>query len=283
MAKFLLPLLLMMMLCAPLHGAGTQLQSVAPAEDVPGAEIVLRGGPFDGTVRVVLGELRIRPSRIYSRHLFFKVPPIKPGQYSLSLIQAGSPAPGDFSFRVIPPRPAIVALRPWKFYACAYPLELHLELELSQSPPGTSILLNGSAIPYESQQQNRVSIELPLLPEGLHEIKLVTPQRQESLPSSLYFDATPQIFTIEQEDDRVNAYSLIISGRNFFATSKLSINNRIVGASEPAGSASDHLEYIDCNSLRYIRYPTGASPETTELRIINPDGRQSPPYSLNLR
>jgi len=276
-------LALLLLLPALASGAAVEIMAVSPSAAVPGAEVSLRGGPLNGTVRVHLGQTRIRPARIYPYHLFFEVPELPAGEYSLRLSQSGEFSTSPFSFEVLYPKPAIRAINPWKVYACSSELERRIALDVEHFSEGAQVMLDGTILPHSRESDSRIAIELPELSEGLHEIRLVDAQGQQSHPSSLFIDATPHIFSMEVTDDRVSLLEIAVRGRNFYAASRLSVNDRLVGQGRPAAPLADELEYRDCTELLYLRHPKNSSPVESVVRIINPDGRQSPPYSISLR
>ncbi|NIQ94949.1 MAG: transcription factor, partial [Desulfuromonadales bacterium] len=124
--------------------------------------------------------------------------------------------------------------------------------------PGSRVLLDGAAVASE-QQNGQLVFKLPqTLDGGQHEVVVVNPDRKTSLAEALQVETQPEIYSVSQGADRVNSYEVVITGRNFLYSSTLVVNGRQINnlpleaASPPQ---SDHVRYIDCETLIYVRYP----------------------------
>jgi len=259
-----------------------EILSVSPASVHPGNRVRLSGGPFQPGVTVHIGVATVVPSAIDDRELGFVVPPLAEGEYRLSLVQEEKIFPQPFTLRVSEPPPLIHSLTPSVVEECSLADIAMIEVVGEYFPFGSSLLLDGRPAPSEWESTNRMNLVLPPLEGGTHLIQVITPKEHRSLPKAFLVDNRPEIFSATAGEDRVNAYEVVIRGKNFLPQSTLLVDGVPISRSGALPSQTGQLRHVDCETILYTRYPYSRTPRPVTLRIINPGGQQSAPFSLTI-
>ena len=89
---------------------------------------------------------------------------------------------------------------------------------------------------------------------------------------AFYIDMKPVIHTVQQGEERVNNYELILEGHNFQQGSSVVVDGRQVYNS----TDRDKSRFVNCSRIIYERYPYDRSPKTLRIQIVNPNGEESP-------
>ncbi len=264
---------------AAAHGA-LQITSVGPDVVSPGELVVVTGGPFGPEVEILVGEVLIRPQAIEDRRLTFRLPDLLPGQYLLRLVEDERVSFQTFNLRVLEPLPQVVAIVPETIEACPSGPLPGVAVVGSGFLPGARVLLDGAAIPAEASTGTEIRFTPPRLNPGLHQVVVVNPGGSTSLPQSLLADGQPEIDAVEQGADYVTSYEVIIRGRNFLGSSQLVVDGRLVPLTDAGPAQEGRGIYVDCGTIRYIRFPYSSEPKNTSLQILNPGGQQSAVYQV---
>jgi hypothetical protein len=282
-----LPILLLLLFFFPLPGTGAALEITAltPAAASTGEAVAVSGGPFNESARVILGEVEIVPDKSAPRTLLFTVPSLPAGDYALAVRQKDKLYPSPFILHLREPTPEIAALNPANLDECADEAEHRVTVDGTGILPGALVLLDGAVVPSAADGGASLYFTVPILPGGLHEVKVVNPGGTSSLPRTLTVSDIPVIYSVQEGPDRVNTYELHISGKNFRYVSALSVNGLRV-TSRSGGDLptlqGEYLEYIDCRNLIYHRYPYSGELKRVSLQVINPGGRESPVYHVSI-
>ena len=150
--------------------------------------------------------------------------------------------------------------------------------------PGAQLLLDSTALVVDKLAESEIVFTLPAVTPGLHQVQVVNPDNQRSLPHGLFLSSTPEITSVQSGADNVVEYDLILSGRNFLVNSFLTVNGVAVGKAlgniSADGSVRETMRYIDCTTLIYTRRPFLREPHELSLQVVNPGGEQSNVYQL---
>jgi hypothetical protein len=278
-------LLLISLFLAPRTVTALEITALTPAAASPGEPVTVSGGPFDDTARVILGEVEIIPDKSAPRTLHLTVPALPPGDYALAILQKKKLWPSAFILHLTEPTPEITALNPANLDECANEAEHRVTVDGTGILPGAIVLLDGAVVPSASAGGAPLHFTAPILPGGLHEVKVVNPGGTSSLPRTLTVSDIPVIYSVQQGPDQVNTYELHIEGKNFRYVSALSVNGVRVTTRSGADMQTlqgEHLEYVDCHNLIYHRYPYSGELKRVSLQVINPGGRESPVYHVSI-
>lgn len=301
MSRIMLPMLLVVLLSATLAPA-LEITAVAPTRATPETTVTLSGGIFSSQSRVYLGEQFVQPAQVLPRQLVFIVPPLPPGNYSLTVQDDDASAVQPFPFEVLTPPPQIIAVEPRNLDVCADLAGRTIRVVGRDFQPQTQLLLNGMAVGRRFLDATALEFDLPELPAGVYGVETRNPDGTASLPHSLWVNSVPEITGVERGDDFVNHYEVIIHGRNFFFNSILVVretDNAAGGtgtrqmtyyahrgqAAHPLGAIpaqGERLLYNDCHTLVYLRYPSNFQEKELQLQVINPDGKKTDPYVVTL-
>ncbi|TLM66302.1 MAG: hypothetical protein FDZ69_06590 [Deltaproteobacteria bacterium] len=279
-----------------------EITSVAPGRGVPDTRVVLTGGPFTAQSRIYLGEQYVPPLQLLPRQMDFIVPAVPPGSYSLTVQDDIDMALQPVLFEVLAPPPQIAAIEPRNLDFCADRAGRSVRVEGRHFLPATQLLLNGTVVGSRFLDAGALEFDLPELPAGVYGVEARNPDGTASLPHSLWINSLPEISTVEQGDDFVNHYEMLIHGKNFFFNSILVVRetDRAAGgmgtrqttyyahrnAPLPVPSnlpaAGEQLRYADCHTLVYLRYPSNFQEKELTLQVINPDGKKTEPYVVTM-
>lgn len=295
-------LLLAILAVFSVDSAAFEVVAVYPEQVVAGEQVTVLGGPFEAGMEVLLGGVKIVPEIRDPRHLVMVTPPLEPGVYPLTLVDTQRNVERVFRLQVVLPPPEIVALEPSRIDECYDRGEHMIALRGRHLHPGTRVLLNGLAVPSELIGEDELRFAAPELPAGVYGVQVVHPDGNASLPQSLEFSNSPEIFEVSRGEDFVNYYQLVIRGKNFFQQSLLvvseyppglsdlppqqrAIRSRSVPGAQRDGARlirREEVFYQDCHTLIYHRYPLSGEERRVILRISNPDGKQTSPYELSI-
>lgn len=278
---------LFLLLALAVSAAAINLEAIAPASAIPGERITLIGGPFPTETQIVIGGQTIIPAQAARGQLSFTLPQLPEGEYTVTLISAEEREEAPFILRILSPAPKINSVSPTNIDECSMPAERVIVVQGDNLAEGTLLLLDGASIAIDNRDERHLFATLPPLPGGLHEIQAVNPNGQKSIPVSIFINSIPQILSVRQGTDQVTSYELIIEGKNFLSSSMLLVNGRPVSRTlsgfptekpAPAPGEAQLLQYIDCNTLIYLRYPSSREIKRLSLQVVNPGGKQSPVF-----
>lgn len=272
----------LLLLCCALPAAALELTAVSPSTAYPGTSVILAGGPFVAGATVLVGDRRVRVNSVTARRLSFTVPAIAAGEYALVVEQEGERSRGSFILRVVLPPPRISSLDPTVLDTCDSSEIRAVTVNGSNFRSGTTLLFDHAALAIDKTDAGAIVFTLPPVAPGLHQVQVVNPDNQRSLPHNLIINDTPEISDIEVGVDRVVEYELLIHGKNFAHNSQVLRDGMTVERDE-AGVGSpnrDTVRYLDCTTLIYIRRPVAREARELELQVINPSGARSNLYRL---
>lgn len=284
------PLVLLLILLFPVAAAAQQVTSVSPSSASPGQTVVLTGGSFPPDTRVRLGETSIRPDGVERNRLAFTVPPLPPGDYLLQVVE-GKRGRGRqvFTLRVTSPVPEIASVSPSTVDVCRLQQGVRISVA-GRFPTGTSILLDGAVV--ASGSGSEISFQAPPLRSGVHQIEASGPDGRRSLPHPLVADGVPRILGVEQREENVTSYELVVTGENFLFESTLVVNDIPVNSPLAVQGREnippellprkDSVRYVDCNTLVLTRHPYSTQPKAVTLQVVNPGGEQSRVYEVTI-
>ncbi|WP_303722942.1 IPT/TIG domain-containing protein [Malonomonas rubra] len=284
------------LLIIPLSSAAElQLHAVNPAVVPTGANVQILGSGFSAATQVLLGGQELKPQLISEGQLQLLIPQLPEGSYALQLTDGVVTAAQSLSLYIELPAPRITDINPTNVNECSNPEERLVTVSGGDFQPGANLLMNGSAVPASIDSSQSISFVAPQLDAGIYGLQVVNPNGKRSLPHSLYFNNIPKIFSLSEGEDYVGSYQLIIEGKNFYPHSSLVVREypsgfgdlppqqRIIhGRDVMQGSAGarlrghgDYLNYVNCNTLIYYRYPYSGQDKELSLQIVNRDGKSS--------
>ncbi len=249
--------------------------SIAPTAAEPGVNGVLIGSGFKEGMRVWLGPRETSTTVVHSGELVFQVPDLAPGTYGLFLKRGVEVVSRVYSFSVVAKTPVLEALTPDRIHGCAGGGSPEVSLSGSNFLVQTQVLLDGAVIASRFHSPGLLTVALPPLGGGLHSIQLKNPGNALSSPLALFVDTRPHVAGIGQGEQFVNYYHLVIDGSNFFRTSQVVVDGRLLSAAAANPHDREKLLYESCTRLIYQRYPYDSTPKTFSVQVINPNGEQS--------
>lgn len=263
--------------------AAPEITSVQPSSVIPGERVTMTGESIRPGTRVVLGEWLLEPRSAKDGQLEFLVPKVPAGDYALGLMLDGARSAGDFILHIENPPPRILEVSPATVTVCDNGSVRVLTLTGTGFARNATLMLDGSSLPILSADEEELQADLPGLTAGRHRLQVVNPDGRESLPASLEVDGRPRIDYVGQGEVQVNSYQVKIVGTNFTSRSSLLVNDRPVTPRAPHQVfESETLDYVDCNTLIYNRFPVTSQDRDLLLRVINPDGEATPPFPASL-
>lgn len=255
-----------------------KINSISPATAHPGEKIALTGGPFPEDVQILIGSEAVPPVSRAPDRLLFIVPQLVEGDYLVGLLVADQQIPGSLTLTVALPAPQITDLSPHTVDSCTKSSGITASVSGTDFVPGSRVQIDGSAVPTQQDNGSLLFAVPAALEGGLHEVTVVTPQGKGSLPVALQVDATPEIYSVSEGSDLVNSYEVIIHGRNFLYSSTLVVDGRVINNLPQTmlrPPQSDHVRYLNCHTIVYLRYPYSREVHEVTLQVINPDGQES--------
>lgn len=282
MRSWLLILLLSLCFAEPL--VALEITAVSPSTATPGATVTLGGGPFAKGDSVRIGERRIAARVISPTRLSFTLPVLPAGEYLLAVERDGERSSRPFLLRLVLPPPRIAFVSPATLDSCTLASTRQVSIGGRDFHPGAQLLLDNTVLAADKVEEGEMIFSLPAVAPGLHQVQVVNPDNQRSLPHGLFLSSTPEITTVQSGDDNVVDYELILQGKNFLFDSLLTVNGVAVGKSlgtpSADGSVRETMRYVDCTTVIYIRRPFLREAHELSLQIINPGGEQSNVYHL---
>ena len=283
-------------------GLALEITSVAPTRATPATRVILTGGIFSPQSRIFLGAQVVPPAQILPRQLVFIVPPLPPGSYTLTVQDEVDTAVPPLNFEVLAPQPRIAAVEPGILDVCAEETERLVRVVGENFRPETILLLNGNAVNSHVVDTGTIEFRSPDLPAGVYGVEAHNPDGNTSLPHSLWVNSVPEITGVERGDDFVNHYEMIIRGKNFFYNSILVVREPDSYSGDNGyrqityyahrtapildqgtlSASGERLQYNDCRTLLFLRYPSSFQAKELLLQVINPDGKKTNPYAVTL-
>jgi len=295
--------ILICLLFAPGPAAALDVVSLAPGRGAPGTLVVVGGGPFAAGTQPFLGNHYVAPLRILEHRLEFTVPELPPGEYLLTLQNKTTVAESTFQFEVLAPTPDITELVPRNLDLCSTDSERLLEVDGRNFLEGAVVQVGDIVVPGRVVSATQLEARLPAFQQpGVYGVVVRNPDGEASLPHSLWVDSIPEISSVEQGEEFVDHYEMIVRGKNF-------LPNSILVVREPEGSTfgrnarqlsfiagnrlatrdaaevqpqRGRLTRVDCRTLVYDRYPTVFQTKTLELMVVNPDGHKTDTFYADL-
>jgi hypothetical protein len=279
-------LIFLICLASALPVTALEITAVSPSTAVPGTRVTLSGGPFASGDSVLVGNRRVTVSTLAPTRLTFILPAIPAGEYLLAVERAGVRSPHTFQLRVVQPPPRIVLLGPATLDSCTLASERQITVSGSNFRPGAQLLLDNTALAVDKLADSEIVFILPAVAPGLHQVQVVNPDNQRSLPHGLFLSSTPEIMAVQSGADNLVDYELIVQGKNFLFNSLLTVNGVAVGKAlgniSADGSVRETMRYVDCTTLIYTRRPFLREAQELSLQVINPPpgSEQSNVYQL---
>ena len=277
-------LIFLFCLCSVVPVAALEITAIFPSTAAPGASVTLSGGPFAAGDEVLIGNRRLAATTIAPTRLTFTVPALASGIYALAVERAGVRSAHNLNLRVAQPPPRIALLSPATLDSCTFTSERQVTVSGNNFRLGAQLLLDNTILVVDKLADSEIIFTLPAVTPGLHQVQVVNPDNQRSLPHGLFLSSTPEITSVQSGADNVVEYDLILSGRNFLVNSLLTVNGVAVGKAlgniSADGSVRETMRYVDCTTLIYTRRPFLREPRELSLQIVNPGGEQSNVYQL---
>ncbi|MCF6178889.1 MAG: IPT/TIG domain-containing protein [Geopsychrobacter sp.] len=301
MTKLILQILIFSLF--PLTAHALELSSVAPSKAEPGMTVVLNGGPFTAKMLVYLGENQLKPKKFTSTRFVFVVPTLPPGEYALHVGDGTLISKRDYNFEILEQTPQILAISPRNIDSCFDGTGQTISITGQGLTEETSVLLNGLSVAKNFTAPDRLEFTLrPGMSAGVYGVKLKTPSGATSIPSSIWINDIPAIYSIEKGENFVNHYRVIVHGKNFYFNSILTVTQPentfstlrhqplVLHAHENSSAYAqpqmptnfDRIVYRDCQTLIYYRYPVDYQDKDLQLQVINPDGKKTDPFDVSL-
>ncbi len=277
-----LPGLYLALLPQLLFAAVPEPAALVPAVALPGDVVTLAGGPLDPSVRVVVAGHLLPPESLQPDHLTFIVPPFPEGEYLVRLQNAEGISRSGFNLRIVAPAPIIDDLHPPALDLCSLREGGAVEVRGRHFATGSRLLLDQAAVPTQREDGALRFIPPPGLSPGLHQIQAINPDGKRSLPFSLSVDGSPEIHQVREGDNFVNAYQLIIEGQNFAFGSTLVVDGQPLLRNPLRVAPADSVEFVDCRTLIYTRYPYSQQLKRLHLQVVNPGGHQSAIFGVTV-
>ncbi len=270
--------------------------SIIPAQGEPGTAVILSGTGFTTSTTAFLGSVEVPARLIEAKQLTFTVPDLAPGLYALFLRQEDGTTSRTYSFTVQPLKPIATGISPDTVDACAIPRERETTISGANFKPGSQILFDGAAVRTRFLSPESLSIVVPQVSAGLHQVQVRNPEDTYSVTLALLIDGRPEISGISQGEEYVNYYNLFIDGKNFQQNSvvvvmeestieqnvsppRMDVRRIRVGSSDVI--SQDIVTFSSCNRLVYRRHPYSTVPKSFQVQVINPDGTESSLVSVS--
>jgi len=281
--RFLI-LLFCVLISIPPGAAAFEIVSISPSTAAIGSRVSVTGGPFEEGIRVLVGDLEVRPAVVAERKLAFDVPVLPAGDYLLALKSGDRITARALILKVVDPQPVILSLEPLRVDLCSSAEDRRITVNGRDFAAGARLLVDGAQLPAERISASRIDFVLPELTAGLHRVQVVHPDGNGSLPFAVLIDGVPEILSVVPGEDRVVSYDLMIYGRNFPASSDLLVNGVSVQSSlsttGKSGGGRETVKFVDCQTLVYTRYPLDSEPEQLSLTVVVPGAERSTPFYI---
>ena len=247
--------------------------SIIPSQGEPGKRVNLMGSGFSADTLAWLGTAAVPTGVINDRQIEFEIPKVAPGLYALYLKRPDGVISKIYNFPILAPKPVIDAINPDTVFGCAPDQERIATVSGRNFQESSSILFDGGAIRSMYTSSEALSFTVPHnVLGGQHNIQVKNPDDVVSGTVAFYIDMKPVIHTVQQGEERVNNYELILEGHNFQQGSSVVVDGRQVYNS----TDRDKSRFVNCSRIIYERYPYDRSPKTLRIQIVNPNGEESP-------
>ena len=196
-----------------------------------------------------------------------------PGLYALYLKRTDGAISKIYNFPVLSPKPVIDSITPDTVFGCAPDQERIATVSGRNFQESSAILFDGGAIRSMNTSPEALSFTVPHnVLGGQHNIQVKNPDDMISGTVAFYIDMKPVIHAIQQGEERVNTYELILEGHNFQQGSSVVVDGRQVYNS----TDRDKSRFVNCTRIVYERYPYDRTPKTLRIQVVNPNGEESP-------
>jgi hypothetical protein len=259
-----------------------EIVSLAPNAGEPGTTVTLRGGPFSLESRIEFGGEILSPRLLSENRLTFLVPKVPAGDYRIIVRDGGKINESAFFFRVTTPAPRIQEVSPSDIDLCPLDGERRITIEGRNFHADAQVLLDDAAIQPQQITPEQIILKLPELEGGRHLLQVVNPDGSRTLPQALRVNSIPEIHSVTSGEDHVNSYQVILTGKNFQYDSHLRVNGKRVEKAAQQRPGADALEYVDCTTLIYTRYPVSRELRRISIQVVNPGGEQSPVFHATM-
>lgn len=265
--------------------AALQITSLQPTTAAPGEIATLGGSNWPEDFHLLLGETVVPLDTISADAVRFRIPELPAGDYLISFREAGIAisTPTRFTLRLLAAAPLIDRVIPDLVPACRDG-GVDIVIQGRHLDAAAQALLDDGILRIKSRSAENITIELPQLAAGLHRLQLINRDGQKSLAATLEVTGRPQIDRLQIEDDQVLSYPIRILGVNFAPQSRLLVNGTaVVNRPGILKEGDDRVNYLDCNTLLYQRYPLTGQTRDLLFQVQNPDGQVSNSVSLKTK
>lgn len=253
--------------------------SIIPAQGEPDAVITVSGNGFGEEPAVFLGTNRVVPKTADPTVISFEIPQLSAGLYALYLRRNDGTTSKVYNFSVLPRKPSISSIVPDRITACGSNREIRIHGAYFR--PDSRVAFDGALVPSAFQGSELITFTLPQVPGGLHHVQVRNlAEDTVSAPLALTIETRPEILSVRRGADLVNAYELVVEGRNFLQGSSLVVDGRRLSAGS-GGGERDRVYYGGCDSITYLRFPYDTTPREMRLQVVNPTGEESNIYTMS--
>jgi len=278
----------------------TEITSVRPNRVAPGDILYINFSQAQPDVKILLGEQVLVPEQTETGQLYYPVPNVNAGEYSIQLLDNGVVVPTDFRLTVLEAVPIVDALDPANVAECAETFEKRVNVIGRNFLPASRLMVDGALVESTVAGSQLMTFDASLLRAGVHGIQVINPAGSKSLPFSLNVNNVPKIDDVSFGNNYTNHYELVIKGNNFFQQSTLLVTEappglhgirpkqkvvwgkgrRVSTTNLLDQEQEDYLFYEDCHTLIYYRFPVSGQERDVTLKVINPDGKASGSYQM---
>jgi len=291
---------LLVLLCVASRALAIEITSVRPNQVYPGDNLYISLSDGPDAAGILIGSQPLDVQESEAGFVYYRVPDLLSGEYTLQLLVNGELMPSTFRVTVLEPVPVIEALTPANIAECAEIVEKEISVVGRNFMPGSRLMIDGALVESTLVSRQRMTFDASPLRVGAHGVQVVNSTGGKSVPFALYVNNVPVIDAVSPGEYFTNHYELVIKGGNFFQQSTLLVTEAPPGMSgvKPRQKviwgkgrrtssnnlldqeAEDYLFYEDCNTLVYYRYPVSGQARELTLKVINPDGKASGSYQL---
>jgi hypothetical protein len=249
--------------------------SIIPSQAEPGSSVTLYGSGFNDNLRAFLGNTEVTARVLGPRQLVFQIPALSPGLYALYIRRGDGMTSKVYNFSVIPLKPVVDGLSPDRVLACAEGQDREVEIIGSNFQERSRVLFDGAIVKSRNLSPEAISVTVPKVAGGLHNIQVKNPGDALSSVMALFIDSMPEITSVSRGEESVNYYNLIIEGKNFQSTSVVLVDGKRLSASSPNIYERERVVFMDCTRLVYERHPYDTTPKSFTVQVLNADGQES--------
>lgn len=261
--------------------AAPSILSIIPGQAQPGSVVVISGGGFNTGSALFLGIREIPYQTVTGQQISFELPQMPAGNYAIYIRNKNGAASKAYSFAVTPVKPSVSALSPESIPLCAADNDRQITVTGNNFLAGAHLLFDGAVIKGRRISAEEMTFKAPQVTGGLHHVQVKNPEETLSAALALVISSQPEIRNVHQGNDYVNYYELNIEGINFQHGSTLIVDGRKIQSGVANPVDRDRLVFIDCNRLTYQRYPADPSIKSFQMVIVNPNGEESPQFTVS--